>query len=129
MNPKDIRDAKVSEAVRRRNPHLFGVVPVRPQVGQQKAQRPLDGQSQGQQTRPTGVATNRPHVRVSLIHFGSRTLDDDNLVSGFKHYRDAIARSLGIDDGIIKWDYSQHLTEGQPGTAVKIDITTALPSP
>ena len=130
MNPKDIRDAKVSEAVRRRNPHLFGVVNVHPQVRQQKAQRPLDGQSQGLQARPTGVAANRPVVRVSLVHFRNHAIDThDNMRLGFKNFVDAIAKSLGIDDGLIQWEYAFHLTQGQPGTAVKIDIITTLPAP
>jgi hypothetical protein len=121
MNLKEFDNALPS--FKKRNPHLFSVVPLRPQVGQQKAQRPLDGQSQGQQARAPGVATNRPHVRVSLVHFRCRAVDSDNWIAGAKPFRDAIAKSLGIDDGLIEWEYAFHLTQGQPGTAVKIDIT------
>jgi hypothetical protein len=129
MNPKDIRDAKVSEAVRRRNPHLFGVVTVCAQVGKHETVPALVEEPPGHKPRARRVAANKPVIRVSLICFRRRLLDDDNAITGQKAFRDAIAESLGIDDRFIQWEYQQFHTQGQPGTAVKIDITNELPAP
>ncbi len=62
---------------------------------------------------------------VSLVRYAhGRQLDTDNLVGGFKPLRDAIAASLGIDDGDkrIRWEYGQAETRGAEGTVVKIDV-------
>ena len=69
------------------------------------------------------MAKDSPVVRVTLISFRRRELDDDNLVGGFKPMRDAIARWLGLDDSqrIIDWQYGQIETKGRTGTAVKIE--------
>lgn len=39
-----------------------------------------------------------PYV-VTFTHLGPRTMDDDNLASGFKKCRDAVATLLGVNDG------------------------------
>lgn len=46
---------------------------------------------------------------IRLTRIAPRTLDDDNLASGFKATRDGVADWLGIDDGSprIVWQYSQ----------------------
>lgn len=63
-------------------------------------------------------------VSVEIIRLGRNTLDSDNLVSGGKPLRDAIARSLGIDDGDerIRWHYGQCTTDGDTGTIVRITL-------
>ena len=62
-------------------------------------------------------------MRVTLISFRKRELDDDNLIGGFKPLRDAIARWLGLDDNqrVIDWQYGQVETKGRAGTAVNIE--------
>lgn len=63
-------------------------------------------------------------VVVSFVCFRSRTCDDDNLQFGCKWLRDAIANSLGIDDGDkrFRWQYGQLQTNGPEGVAVTIQI-------
>ena len=38
-------------------------------------------------------------VRITMTRIAPRTLDDDNLASGFKATRDGVADWLGVDDG------------------------------
>jgi hypothetical protein len=46
---------------------------------------------------------------ITLTRIAPGTLDDDNLVGGFKFVRDGVADWLGIDDGspMLKWRYAQ----------------------
>jgi hypothetical protein len=63
-------------------------------------------------------------VVVSVVCFRRQKLDHDNLIGGVKYLQDAIAASLGIDDGDearISFEYSQHVTTGKTGTLVKIE--------
>jgi hypothetical protein len=50
-----------------------------------------------------------PPYAITLTRVGPRTLDDDNLASGFKAVRDGVADWLGIDDGDkrLTWRYAQ----------------------
>jgi hypothetical protein len=59
---------------------------------------------------------------VTILSFRRRELDDDNLTAGAKPLRDAIATSLGIDDGDkrIRWEVRGVKTEGPEHTIVKI---------
>lgn len=59
-----------------------------------------------------------------MIAMRKRVLDDDNLTGGFKALRDAIARSLGVDDGDnrIRWECRQVRSE-TTGTVVVIQAT------
>lgn len=62
-----------------------------------------------------------PILPVKIISFRSRILDSDNYISGCKGLRDAIAKSLGMDDSdrFIQWHYHQII--GKPhGTLVMI---------
>lgn len=64
-------------------------------------------------------------ICVEIISFRKRLLDSDNLSSGAtKNLRDAIARSLGKDDGdsCFRWHYSQQIAQGRTGTLVKITV-------
>lgn len=123
MKPHDIRSAKVSEAVRKLNPHLFVVGGFQPKIAQQKAGGALVGKSSGRQTGGGCVAGGAPVVRVSLTNFRRRLMDSDNLIGGYKPLRDGIARSMCLDDAdtVIEWEYAQQLTRGKEGTVVRIE--------
>ncbi len=66
--------------------------------------------------------------RILLVRCSRRALDSDNLVSAFKTLRDAIAADLapglaaGRADAHFDWEYSQHITGGEQGTIMKIDL-------
>lgn len=112
-----------SDSFKRRNPHLFGMGGVQPEVRQPKAVLPLVEKPPGHKPRRSRMATSRPRIRVGLVNFRRRLLDSDNLITGYKAFRDAIARSLGVDDkdSVIEWEYSQILTRGKQGTIVRIE--------
>lgn len=61
---------------------------------------------------------------VSLLVQTRRLMDRDNLVASIKPLQDAIARSLGIDDGSerVIWQYSQAETKGQQGVIVSVEM-------
>ena len=110
MNP-DFQNA--SESFKRLNAHLFCALP--------PAQPKRDG-------RRNPPPENAPQARgagrvvICLVGHRRRILDDDNFVGACKHLRDAIAASLGIDDGDprLRWEYGQHETRGAEGVAVTI---------
>ena len=105
-----------SASFKRINPHLFGVAGL-------PAAIPKPG-GRGRVERPHPSQAGRPcRVVVSLVVFRRTALDDDNLAGGLKWLRDAIARSLGIDDGDrrVRFEYAQLATTGREGTAVKIE--------
>ena len=61
---------------------------------------------------------------VSIVVFCRRRRDaGDNLEAGCKWLRDAIANSLGIDDGDarVTWQYGQVETRGETGAVVTIE--------
>ena len=62
----------------------------------------------GTRTRPV------PPCTITLTRIAPRDLDDDNLASGFKAFRDGVADWLGIDDGDkrLTWRYAQR--RGKP---------------
>lgn len=76
----------------------------------------------GQRARRSRVRSGDVGVRVTLIAVRQKRLDDDNLAGGFKALRDAIAESLGIDDGDerIEWIYRQQVGPKPHGTIVMI---------
>lgn len=65
----------------------------------------------------------RVRVVVTLIACRGREVDDDGNVAGLFHWRDAIAKRLGIDDGDrrIRWIYGQIETRGESGIIIKIE--------
>lgn len=60
---------------------------------------------------------------VTIISCRNAEIDSDNLIAGAKPIRDAVARSLGVDDRDrrVKWEYRQCIGEGPEGTLVKIN--------
>lgn len=110
----------VSQAVRRLNPHLYGVVGGLDRTKPESTvAQTLVGRKQEQQSISSGVA-----IRVSFIRCGRKRLDTDNLSGCMKPLRDAIAESFGRDDGDagIEWEYGQHVSAGKPGVIVKIEL-------
>ncbi len=110
------RELQCSQAVRELNPHLF-VGAVEKPISQPDAPRPLDRGCKARKTGPQGMV-------ISLVSYRSRLLDSDNLHGGLKPLRDAIAATLGIDDGdsAVRWEYGQVETRGEEGTAVGIQV-------
>ncbi len=80
----------------------------------------LESSPPARRSRKTSVE----RCNIELISFRRRLLDDDNLQGGLKALRDAISKSLGVDDGdpMLSWHYRQVRTEGRPGTLVKISV-------
>ena len=76
----------------------------------------------GKPSRNDRVGTNRTRAQVMLVAVRQKRLDDDNLAGGFKALRDAIAESLGIDDGDerVEWIYRQQIGPKPHGTIVII---------
>jgi len=62
-------------------------------------------------------------VCVDLIAARHRVCDDDGNVAALKWLRDAIAESIGLDDGdpIIHWRCGQYQTQGSVGVIVRIE--------
>lgn len=71
--------------------------------------------------RGPGAAAGQ--ISITLTRIAPRTLDDDNLASGFKATRDGVADWLGIDDGSkrLTWRYEQRKgTAGQYAAEVVV---------
>lgn len=100
-------------ACKKNNPQLFGMGPMAQPVTQPDTPRPLA------RRRPV-QKRGEPIVVIILLRCGWRRVDDDNLAGGFKPLRDAIARSLDIDDDDprVLWEYAQIKTSGPKGTFV-----------
>ena len=115
-----LTDLNPNETIRKLNPQLFGppLGAVVRAIGQRRTQAALESTSAKQQRRRCRVV-----LCVHLLSLRRRIIDDDNLVAGHKGLRDAIARSLGLDDGDprIRWEYSQGETRGEQGTIVRIE--------
>ena len=92
------------------------------EAGQRK-QTPVRALVQGVQKRQKGKGG--VEIIVSLITCRRRELDDDGNVAALKPLRDAVAESLGIDDGDkrIKFEYGQLETKSSEGVIVKIEPT------
>lgn len=84
----------VSEAVRKRNPHLYGAGQLEAGQSEPASPPPLVRRIENVAAGPAGVA-----YRIQITARRKRLLDDDNLIASIKPLRDAIAATLGIDDG------------------------------
>ena len=113
MTLDDLRKTKTASLPE--NAHLFMGGAEKP-LAKRDAPCALDGIRTPRQGGAAGVV-------ISLVRFGRRPLDSDNLAGSQKHLRDAIAASLGIDDGDsrIRWECGQIETRGQQGVMVKIE--------
>lgn len=63
-------------------------------------------------------------VTVTLIRYGPRMLDTDNLAISFKGVRDEIAKQYGVDDGSnqYEWEYRQAARK-ECGIEIRIEST------
>lgn len=110
-------DLKVSEDVRKLNPHLFGMGGLHPAQRQQNTVEKTPMADGGKEGCPRGLV-------ISIVQFRHRKLDSDNLAFAAKWLRDSIAGSIGIDDGDerVTWQYAQIQTAGREGCAVTIEV-------
>lgn len=117
------RKLTFSEAIRKLNPEVFANGGVRPAQPKSESGGALERKTQTPGTSKRRVARgNAPVLRVHLIRIGARMLDDDNLISGYKPLRDAIASRFGLDDNqrTIEWRYGQ--CQGDQGTIVMMEL-------
>ena len=109
-----------SESLKRRNPDLYP--PVGAVVSNQREPGAQPALERNPKTQPR--RKGRLAVCITIIAFRRRLLDSDNSAMGAtKALRDAIAASLGCDDGSerLHWQYSQVHTTGDEGCLVKIE--------
>lgn len=106
------------EAAAKGAPESVGrLEPTQREPGQTRA---LDRAPSPRQSRKRRVV-----VVVTFIAFVRRGSDEDNYGHGaYKPMRDAIARSVAVDDGDkrIKWEYAAVETRGYTGTQVIITL-------
>lgn len=112
-----------NESLRKLNPHIWpnaggSLCRMASDQPQQAALRALD---KGVQKRQKGKGS--VEVVVSLVACRRNELDDDNNVASLKPLRDAIAETLGLDDGDrrIRFECGQTETRGRQGVIVKIE--------
>ena len=132
----DLKTWKVSDATRKRNPHLFPVLgglqtsqPEPTHVPPLASSPPEQGK--GPRSRPTrsrrsrrGSRSGKTSVVATIIAHRRRLLDSDNNVGSIKGVRDAVAKWIGLDDGDPRWiwEYGQIQTSGREGVSVKIEV-------
>jgi hypothetical protein len=61
-------------------------------------------------------------VKVTLVRYGPKKLDDDNLAASLKHIRDGVADWFGVDDGEATKYQWVPVQEIAPGYGVRIVI-------
>ncbi len=130
MNESALKSAPVSQAVRRRNPHIYGERTnqthdsgVHP--GLQSAKRePNPVQTLDLGTTPRSGRKRKLVAIVTILAFRNRYADDDNITAGCKSLRDCIATSLGVDDGDgrVRFECRAVQTGGREQTIVIIDL-------
>lgn len=109
--------AGASEAVRRLNPHLFGLGAVEAGCAEPTPIRSLERVKPKRAKGAGGMA-----MRVQLIALRHRLLDPDAVAYSMKPLTDAVAETLGVDDADprVHWEWSQAPTGGPEGVIVKI---------
>lgn len=108
----------VSESVKRRNPHLFGMAGLPDPKRERSKPRQNKDPELEKSTRGVGY-------RVTIVSVRKRFIDaHDNLRTGSKALVDAITRTLGFssdDNPRLQWEYGQVLGT-KCGTIVKIEL-------
>lgn len=111
----------VSEATRKRNPHLY---PMGGVAADRTERAPLPALEQGQQKQPGRKKSvgGRAQLRVELTQYRHRLLDPDAIAAAAKPLTDAIAKRLGVDDAdpVVEWEWNQVKTGGPEGVLVTI---------
>ena len=111
----------VSEATKRRNPEIYGRAPVAGLEDPKPEQRKVPALA-SHARKQTGRNSGLVQFVVTIVSHRKRLCDDDNISGGAKALRDAVAATIGIDDGDkrIRFEYAQIETRGGEGTAVTI---------
>lgn len=122
---------QISEATKRLNPEIFGPVvgAASGPVLQPNGGAPLVGGASKPKARRASRSarpqrrTIRPVLRVTIVALTRRAADLDNIMSGTKPVRDAIAREFGLDDSErqIDWQYGSQPTRGELGVMIRIE--------
>lgn len=99
MTLDDLRKTKVGQDPR--NAAIFSGGPLESSERERSQAAALGGHSQAKQV-------GQVRVVVRIVEFTKRKRDDDNVQSGYKPLRDAIAESLGIDDGDERIEFRVH---------------------
>lgn len=93
--------------------------------------RALEQDLSRRRSRQAGVAggvdsQSGRSIQVDLIAFVRRRCDDDNITSGCKPLRDAIAATLVLDDGDPRLTFRVHqvVGPGPEGTLVMVTVET-----
>ncbi len=112
----------VSEATRKRNPHLYGGG-----LGKVETHKPKPAAVAAlvKDSRPAQAGKEGMGYRITFVVVRKRSLlDSDNLQGALKPLRDAVAYSLGIDDGDprIEWEYHQIKSTQPEGVTVMVTI-------
>lgn len=115
-NPNWVRSPDGAWSYRKGGGAVLGPVEARP--AERSAVQALDGGVKERRQSKGSVA-----VRVVLVSCRHRCSDDDGVAASLKPIRDAVAASLGIDDGDarVKFHYTQCQTDGEQGVLVKIE--------
>jgi len=112
---------------------VAAAAPAKPQRDRQQKPRPKNAGKKGAATIMVkrDRRADRDPARLPQVHVVSlrrRILDSDNLTGGAKWLRDAIAKSMHIDDAElgVRWHFSQAevLTKEEEGTIVRIEDPT-----
>lgn len=119
----ELNKNNVSETVRRLNPGLFGVDGLQNSKPKHTPKRRCAPKN----TTKKGGKKSMGKCMVTITSFRQKPIPDrDNLIGGAKSLRDAIAKSIGLDDAdkFIEWKYYQTKVEkrSEEGTLVKIEI-------
>jgi hypothetical protein len=117
-----LRNRGIGESTIRRTLASLGGQ-LQPETAQPDIGRALEHPAPSRKRGSRNLGKGLVLVRVGIIRVSAGELDDDGLVSCYKHFRDAIADSLGFDDGDkrIKFSYGQLVSQGRPGTIVRIE--------
>lgn len=112
-----------SESCKQLNPEFFGVVgPVSTKVVEPNLGNGPETAVPRKAARARRLARGGPRIRVTIVALRNRFLDSDN-ERGDKFLRDAIARSLGLDDSdkVIQWAYGTVVCPGPTGCIVRVE--------
>jgi len=125
----DKLDPKLRERIIRQDPANFNVAGIITRapgpVGAVPRPKPEPHPLPALDPKPKARASRKRRlaVIVTLISARHQLLDDDNLRGAFKGLRDAISRSIGLDDADkrLVWQYAQVQTTGAEGSLVTIE--------